>query len=295
MTEKTQSMECRSALYMPGGNPRVLLKGPVLPADAIIIDLEDSVAPANKDIAREQAVHALSQFHYGYRVRALRINAADSPWHEDDVAACVLACPDAIVLPKVETAQDVSALSVLLDKHPALKNTRIWAMIESPLAVLNARSIAECTSEGVRLAALLIGNNDLAVASNMRVTSDRSTLLPWLMHLVAVAHAHGLVILDGVFNDFSDASGFERECSEARAMGMHGKTLIHPSQVAVANEQFMPSPTDVANARRIVDAFSQPEHAGVGVLQIDGRMVERLHLHMAEALLARVARLADRG
>ena len=290
----SELMECRSALFMPASNQRVLLKGVSLPADAIIIDLEDSVAPDSKALAREQARQALREQDYGYRIKALRLNAADSPWYEEDISAAAIGCPDAIVLPKADTVQDVLALSAAMDRYPMLANTRIWAMIESPMAVLNARDIAAAGAQCPRLAALLIGNNDMAKESNMPVSSDRTHLLPWIMHLVAVAHAYKLTLLDGVFNDFADATGFRQECQQGVAMGMHGKLLIHPSQVSVANEVFAPSAEELARAQLIVSAFALPEHADAGVVQIEGQMVERLHLDMALTLLARDRQLAQR-
>jgi len=280
---------------MPASNPRVLLKGPTLSADAIIIDLEDSVAPEKKTVAREQAVQALADHDYGYRIRALRINAADSPWYEDDIAAAAVVCPDSIVLPKADTVADVLALSSAMDSHASLADTRIWAMIESPMAVLNARDIAALGQRCPRLSTLLIGNNDMAKESNMPVSVDRTYLLPWLMHLVAVAHAYKLTLLDGVFNDFADTTGFRAECEQGVIMGMHGKLLIHPSQLGIANEVYAPAPDEIIKANKIVAAFSLSENADAGVLQIDGQMVERLHLAMATALLARAARLASRG
>lgn len=287
-------MECRSALFMPASNQRVLLKGVSLPADAIIIDLEDSVAPDSKALARQQATQALREQDYGYRIKALRINAADSPWYNDDIAAAAVACPDAIVLPKADTAQDVLALSAAMDRFPALASTRIWAMIESPIAVLNARDIAALGAQCPRLSALLIGNNDMAKESNMPVSSSRTHLMPWLMHLVAVAHAYKLTLLDGVFNDFADERGFRQECKQGVAMGMHGKLLIHPSQLSVANEEFAPSAEAVARAQLIVSTFALPENSDAGVVQIDGQMVERLHLDMALTLLARNRQLGHR-
>lgn len=289
---KASTMDCRSALYMPASNQRALLKGPGLPADAIIVDLEDSVGPEEKMQARSQAVAAISANNYSHRIRALRINTADTPWHSDDILAVADARPDVIVLPKVECAADLLRIRERLDQHSGLDGIEIWAMIESPLAILNAPEIASCSSSG--LSALLIGNNDMARASNMPVSSDRTYLVPWLMHLVAVAHANSLALLDGVFNNFADIPGFRCECEQGVAMGMTGKTLIHPSQVVIANEVYSPSGSDIHDAQSIVAAFAQTENAAAGVLQINGRMIERLHLAMAEQLLARVERLNHR-
>lgn len=286
------TLDCRSALYMPASNLRALQKGATLPADAIIIDLEDSVAPDQKTTARKQAVAALQNNDYGYRIRAIRINTADTQWHQDDIAAVAEAKPDVIVLPKVETADDLTNVRQHLNQHAGMEDVQLWAMIETPRAVLNAQEIASCSLSG--LSALLIGNNDMARASNMPVTSDRTYLVPWLMQLVAVAHANSLALLDGVYNNFADISGFQSECEQGIAMGMTGKTLIHPSQISVVNEVFSPAETDIAHAHSVVEAFALTENQNVGVLQINGRMIERLHLDMAEQLLARVERLSHR-
>jgi citrate lyase subunit beta/citryl-CoA lyase len=288
--KRASTMDCRSALYMPASNQRALQKGPNLPADAIILDLEDSVGPDQKELARKQAITVLSESDYGYRIRGLRINPADTQWHADDILTVVSARPDVIALPKVETAQDVRKVREQLSQHSGFDDVEIWAMIESPRAILNAQEIASCSDVG--LSALLIGNNDMARASNMPVTSDRTYLVPWLMQLVAVAHANSLALLDGVYNNFTDVQGFQSECEQAVAMGMTGKTLIHPTQVPIANKVFSPTDVDIVEAQAIVDAFEKPENAEAGVLQISGRMIERLHLAMAMQLLARVERLS---
>lgn len=287
-------VDCRSALYMPASVEKVLAKGPGCAADAVIVDLEDAVAPDAKDMAREQAVKALTEFDYGYRLRALRINAAGTRWHEDDVAAVARSRPDAVVLPKVESADDVRQLGQSLDSLPETSGVALWAMMESPLAVLNAQAIAQCVRECPRLSLFIVGSNDLVREAGMPMGKDRTLLIPWMMTLVAAARAHGLQILDGVFNDFSDIAGLEIECRQGVAMGMDGKTLIHPSQIGTANELFAPAPAAIAEAEAIVAAFADPVNAGAGVVQVQGRMVERLHLDMARQLLKRAARLAAR-
>jgi citrate lyase subunit beta/citryl-CoA lyase len=276
---------------MPASNQRALQKGPTLPADAIVLDLEDSVGPDQKEQARAQAIAAISESDYGHRIRAIRINTADTQWHADDIAAAIQAHPDVIVLPKVEYASDVLHLREKLSQHAGFDDVEIWAMIETPRAILNAANIGSCTDAG--LGALLIGNNDMARAANMPVSSDRTYLVPWLMQLVAVAHANSLALLDGVYNDFKDVSGFTAECEQGVAMGMTGKTLIHPTQVPIANQAYSPAESDIIEAQAIVEAFAKPENAKVGVLQINGRMTERLHLDMATQLLARVERLNE--
>ena len=288
------SFDCRSALYMPASNARVLAKGPVSRADAVIVDLEDSVAPDSKFMARKQAVQVLSEADYGFRVKALRINAAETPWYKDDISAVMKALPDAVVLPKVESATDIASLSDVLDTNSKAADVAIWAMMESTTAIVNASAIAACKNEHPRLSVFLIGNNDLARSSNMPISSDRTYLLPWLMSLVAAAKSHDIGILDGVYNDFRDLAGFTTECAQGVAMGMDGKTLIHPSQVEIANDVFAPSAADIAQARAVVAAFADPANTGAGVLQIDGRMIERLHLSMAESTLARLEKLASR-
>lgn len=287
-------VDCRSALYMPASVEKVLAKGPVCAADAVILDLEDAVAPDAKQVAREQAVRALTQYDYGHRLRALRINAAGTRWHEDDVEAVARSRPDAVVLPKVETADDVRSLSRALDAFPDTGGIALWAMMESPLAILNAQSIAQCVSECPRLSLFIVGSNDLVREAGMPMSKDRTLLTPWLMTLVAAAKAYGLQILDGVFNDFSDSAGLENECRQGLAMGMGGKTLIHPKQIAITNRLFAPSPEAIEQAEAIVAAFDEPGNAGAGVVQVQGQMVERLHLEMAQQLLARAVRLADR-
>lgn len=289
------SIDCRSALYMPASNLRALAKGPVLAADALIVDLEDSVAPVSKSTAREQAVHALQSDGYGHRIRALRVNAGDTQWHADDVDAAARCSVDAIVLPKVESVDDIARLSIAMNQHRELENSAIWAMLESPLAVVNAAAIASSSREYPRLRVFLIGNNDMALASGMPVQSDRTCLLPWLMTLVAAAKAYGLQILDGVYNDFADTEGFEAECMQGVNMGMSGKSLIHPSQLAIANKVFAPSESEIAKAAVIVQTFALPENLDKGAISINGRMIERLHLGMAEQLLLRAQRLKTRG
>lgn len=288
------SIDCRSALYMPASNERALAKGPTLHADAIIVDLEDSVAPELKAVSRDRAVRALQQHDYGYRLKALRVNAPNTPWYQDDIAAAAACSPDAVVLPKVETVNDIAQLSAAMDKFTALSGTTIWAMMESPLSVLNAHAIAASVVSFPRLSVFIIGSNDMARSAGMPVQSDRTYLVSWLMHLVAAAKAFDLHLLDSVYNDFADSEGFQAECVQGVLMGMNGKTLIHPSQLTSANHAFSPSSLDIKNAQAIVAAFSLPENADKGAISIDGRMVERLHLSMANDLLERAQRLSHR-
>jgi len=288
------TIDCRSALYMPASNARALAKGPSLAADAIVIDLEDSVSADNKSMARDQAVKALLQNNYGYRLRVLRVNAANTLWHQDDIEAASRCRLDAIVLPKVDTVDDIARLSGVMDQYPTLANCSVWAMLESVQAVVNANAIAESVALYPRLSMFLVGNNDMARAAGMPVQSDRTYLVPWIMTIVAACKANNLQILDGVYNDFADIEGFENECAQGAAMGMNGKTLIHPTQLAGANRAYSPSQIELESARITVQRFALVENAGKGAISIDGRMVERLHLEMAEDLLKRAQRLCER-
>lgn len=284
---------CRTALYMPANNARAMHKATTLPADAIVIDLEDSVAPSEKVQARESAVAALASQDYGHRLRVVRVNALDTPWFADDMAAVEVAQPDAVLLPKVESADMIIELQRVLDKLDASGSIKLWAMMETPKAVVNATSIASSKQDCARLSTFCIGNNDLARAANMKVTSDRTLLMPWLLQLVLNAKAFDLNILDGVYNDFADLEGFGLECAQGAAMGMNGKTLIHPKQIDLANSAFAPSANDIAEAQLIVDTFGLVENSNAGVVQINGRMVERLHLDMAQNTLIVAKQIAS--
>ena len=288
-------MICRSALYIPASNTRALAKGPALPADALIIDLEDSVTPSSKSQAREHAVHYLKTIEYGYRQRVLRINTADTQWYEDDIAAAARCAPDAILLPKVETVHDISRLSQHMGKHQALAKASIWALMESPGAVINAAAIAASVKHYPRLSLFVVGTNDLVRSAGMKLQTDRTFLLPWLMTLVAATKANGLQILDGVYNNFTDAEGFAAQCAEAVSMGMDGKSVIHPSQLVPVNNAFSPSPEEISEASEIVQAFQEQENTDKGAISLNGRMLERLHLEMAEQLLQRAEQISQRA
>jgi citrate lyase subunit beta / citryl-CoA lyase len=277
----------RSVLYMPGSNARALEKARTLPADAIILDLEDSVAPEAKATAREQVAGALAAGGFGARETIVRINALDTPWWLDDLNAAAKARPDAVLVPKVSTPGNLEDVAERLVDISADHRIRVWAMMETPLAILNAREIAAAAADvETRLAAFVMGTNDLAKETRARLAPGRAPMLPWLMNCVAAARAYGLDILDGVFNDLADADGFARECAQARDMGFDGKTLIHPNQIAACNAAFSPSGEEVAQAKKIIAAFELPENKGKGVVQLDGRMVERLHADMARRTVA---------
>ena len=283
----------RSALYMPGSNARAIEKAKTLAADVVVFDLEDAVAPDMKAQAREQVCTAVQTGGYGRRELVIRINALDTPWGEADLAAAVAAAPDAILLPKVSSAQALAAVG--LGRLGAAERTRIWAMIETPLAILQVEAIASAARDpDTRLDCLVMGTNDLAKDTRARLLPGRAAMLPWLMTALAAARAHGINILDGVYNSLSDADGFRAECEQGRDCGFDGKTLIHPDQIAAANAIFAPSPDEVDSARAIVAAFEQPENAGKGAINLNGRMVERLHAEMAKRVLALAQAIAER-
>ena len=285
----------RSALYMPGSNARALEKAKALAADVLILDLEDSVAPDAKSVARDQVCAAVREGRYGSREVVIRINALDTPWGEDDLAAAAEAAPDAVLIPKISSAETLAAVGLRLRRHGAPERTRVWAMIETPLAILNAESIASAARDvDTRLDCLVMGTNDLAKDTRARLLPGRAAMLPWLMTALAAARAHGIDILDGVYNSLSDEGGFRAECEQGRDCGFDGKTLIHPDQIAAANEIFAPSPDEVASARAIVAAFDRPENAGKGAISLNGRMVERLHAEMAKRVLALAEAMPDR-
>jgi citrate lyase subunit beta/citryl-CoA lyase len=274
----------RSALYMPGANARALDKARTIGADALILDLEDAVAPEAKAMARAQVSAAVSAGGYGRREVVIRVNGIGSPWFADDIAAAVAAAPDAILVPKVSHAEDLVAIGKAVVAAP--QRTRVWAMIETPLAILRIGEIASAaTDPDTRLAVFVVGTNDLVKETRADISTDRGPALYWLSATVTAARAYGLDVLDGVFNDFRNLDGLRRECIEGRRLGMDGKTLIHPDQVAVANEVFAPTAAEIAAARRIVAAFALPENRGSGVITIDGRMVELLHRDMAQRTL----------
>src|SRR5262245_30454869 len=276
----------RSVLYMPGSNARAIEKARTLPADAVILDLEDSVALDAKVSARQQVMDAVSA-GFGAREVIVRINGLDTQWWLDDLNAVAKAKPDAVLVPKVSSPNHLEDVAERLVDISADQKIRVWAMMETPLAMLNARDIATAASDvETRLAAFVMGTNDLAKDTRAKIMPGRAAMLPWLMNCVAAARAFGLDILDGVYNDLSNAEGFARECSEARDMGFDGKTLIHPNQIGPCNAAFSPTTEEIAQANKVIAAFDLPENRDKGVVQLDGRMVERLHADMARRTVA---------
>lgn len=268
----------RSVLYMPAANARALAKARTIDCDAIILDLEDAVAPAAKPAAREAACEAVRSGQYGYRELVVRVNAVGTAWHEDDLAAVCAAGPDAIAVPKVDSAGQVRSLVAAMERLGAPASTRLWAMIETPRAVLDADRILGASE---RLEVAVLGTNDLVNELRAAWTPGRAPLAHALQAVVCAARANGRVVLDGVYNDVHDREGFATECEQGFEWGFDGKTLIHPSQVDVANEIWAPDETAVAEARELIAAFDEALAAGSGVATFRGRMIENLHVEAA--------------
>jgi citrate lyase subunit beta/citryl-CoA lyase len=273
----------RSVLYMPGANERALEKAKGLPADAIIFDLEDAVAPDAKAEARSRVCDAVQSGEYGSRELTIRVNGLDTEWHADDLAAAAEAGPAAVVVPKVGSVADVAAIEAGLEKAGAPDHTAIWAMVETPVAMLSALDIAGASE---RLTVLVMGTNDLAKELHAEHVPGRQPLLTGLGLCLLAARATGKVILDGVYNDIKDPEGFEAECLQGRQMGFDGKTLIHPSQLEPANRVWAPADDAVEDARALIATFEEGIAAGKGVVTHNGRMIENMHVDNARRLIA---------
>ena len=273
----------RSILYMPGSNARALEKAKGLPADGFIFDLEDAVAPDAKELAREQVCAAAQSGAYGGRELVIRANGLDTPWGRDDLTAAAQAAPDAVLIPKVDGPDDIRAAEDILTAAGAPDTTAVWAMMETPRGMLHADAIA---ASSPRLACLVVGTADLVKDLRAEHTADRLPVLPSLGLCVLAARAHGLAVLDGVFIQLDDMDGFAAECGQGRELGFDGKTLVHPKQIAAANEAFAPGREAVDHARRMIAAYAEAEAQGRGVAVLDGRMVEKLHVENAQRLVA---------
>jgi citrate lyase subunit beta/citryl-CoA lyase len=273
----------RSVLYMPGANQRALTKAEGLPADALILDLEDAVAPDAKAEARDRVCEAAASDRYGNREVTIRVNASGTPWHDDDLRAAAAAGPAAVVVPKVESAGAVRGIEKALEAGGAPDHTAIWAMLETPTATLRAEEVCAASE---RLTVLVMGTNDLAKELQAEHVPGRQPLLAGLGLCLLAARATGKVILDGVYNDITDAEGFEAECRQGSQLGFDGKTLIHPGQLDACNRIFAPAADEVDRAGRIIEAFEQAQAEGRGVITVDGRMVENLHVEQARHTLA---------
>ena len=273
----------RSVLYMPGSNERALEKAKTIPADALILDLEDAVAPDAKQTARELVCAAVSSGAYGEKILTIRVNGLDSVWHAEDVTAAVAAGPAAIVVPKVNSADEVRQIETSLDAAGAGGEIAIWAMIESPAAVLHVEEIASASE---RLTTLIMGTNDLIKEMHGLLTPGRLALLTPLSIALLGARAAGVAIVDGVFMDVTDTEGLIAECEQGKVMGFDGKTLIHPGQVEPTNVVFSPSEAEIEHARAVIAAFDEAVDAGKGVATLNGKLIENLHVDEARRVLA---------
>ena len=284
MSEDTRPY--RSVLYVPGSKQRALEKARSLAVDAIILDLEDAVTPEAKPAARHTLGAALAEGGYGARVRIVRINGLDTPWWQDDIAALKECRPDAILLPKVNTPEDIQRLA-----DAVASPIPLWAMLETPLGILNALSIAAHP----RMAGFVVGSNDLAKELNCRFRADRLPLQAALQAVLLASRAEGVIAIDGVYNQFKDAVGLQLECEQGRDLGFDGKSLIHPAQIALANEVFAPSASEIALAQRQIEAFKLASDAGQGVSVVDGTIVENMHAETAQRLLAKAQVIATQS
>ena len=281
----------RSVLYMPAANERALEKAKAIPCDAIIFDLEDAVAPDAKEQARDQAVAAVGSGEYGYRELTIRCNGLDTPWGADDLAAAAVAGPAAVVIPKVSGPGHLGQVTDALEGAGAPDHTMIWAMVETPDAIFDARAIAKFD----RVNVLVMGTNDLVKELYASHVPGRQPLLPHLATALLAARSAGKAILDGVYNDVKDPEGFLAECQQGAQMGFDGKTLIHPSQVEPTNDTWAPSADEIDHAQRVIAAFDEATAEGRGVVTVDGRMIENLHVEQARRTLAAADAIAQRG
>jgi citrate lyase subunit beta/citryl-CoA lyase len=285
----------RSVLFMPATNTRAVEKARSLSVDGVALDLEDSIAPEKKEEARSAAVDAIRAGGFGPREVVMRLNGPTTSWFDADLAAAAAAGPDAILIPKIERPEQLGMIGRRLLELKAPEKTRVWIMMETPLAVLNAHAIAEASRQWkeCRLSCFVLGTNDIQKETRALDHPERLPLLMALQTSVFAARAYGLSILDGVYNNFKDSEGFRRECRQGRVFGMDGKTLIHPSQIDIANEVFGPQPEEVAWARRIISAFELPESQEKGAISLDGQMVELLHLEIAQRTVAMADAIAS--
>ena len=278
----------RSALYLPASNAKALAKARTLAADVVVLDLEDAVAPDRKAEAREAAVAAAREGGFGNRELVIRVNAATTEWGADDMAAAIRSGADAVLAPKISSPDDIARYEAMMADAPAAM--KLWAMIETCACVSQLDAIAACADRG-RLAAFVMGTNDLAKEMRARLTPERTPFLPILSLAVAAARAHGVAVLDGVCNDFRDLDRFRAEAEQGLLFGFDGKTLIHPTQIEPCNAVFTPSAEELAWSRAVIAAFALPESAGKGAIQVEGKMAELLHLEQARQMVAVAERI----
>ena len=285
MTVAARFRPRRSCLYVPGANARAMEKAKSLPADAVILDLEDAVAPDEKAGARDAVLDAVDDRAYGAREVVIRVNALETEWGRDDLNMAVSAGVDAVLVPKITRGKDVRAINRFLNDAGASPELGLWVMIETPLAVLNIKKIAKASAK-TRLSGFVMGTNDLAKELDAEPTPDRLAFLFSLSAALAAARAYGLAAIDGVYNDINNDAGLSAECRQGRVLGFDGKSLIHPAQIETANRAFSPSEAELSHARDVVEAFARPENRGKGVISLKGQMVELLHLQQAERVIA---------
>src|SRR5438067_10425455 len=286
----------RSLLFMPGSNARALEKARVLPADCLILDFEDSVAPDSKAKAREQIAEAIAAKGFGKREIWIRTNSLESPWWADDVAMAGQAKPGGILVPKVSSEDELNKVGDRLRAIGADPSIKVWAMVETARAVLDADKLAAASRDPkTRLAGFVFGPNDISRETRIKMQPGRAAMMPMITQCILATRAHGLEILDGTYSDISNVDGFALECAQGRDLGFDGKTLIHPGQIVACNAIFTPPAEEVAHARRIIAAFERPENASRGAIQLDGQMVERLHADMARRTIAIADAIAATG
>lgn len=284
----------RSCLYMPAANAKALEKAKTLPADVLLLDLEDSVAPETKESARAQLLGVLREGGYGKREIIVRINALSTPWGAADMAAFAEVKPHGLLVPKVSSGEEIVAIDAAMSKAGYSADTALWVMVETPRAILNIAGIA-AAKQGTRLTSFVMGTNDLAKDTRARIAPGRAAFHAALGLAVIAARADGIVAIDGVYNDIADAAGFEVECRQGLEFGFDGKTLIHPSQIETCNAVYAPTAEEIARARAVIDAFASPENAGKGVIKVDGKMTELLHLEEAKRVVAVAEAIAEMG
>ena len=276
----------RSVMFLPGVNAKALEVAETISADVLVFDLEDAVTPDQKETARRMTADAVADREYGGKELVIRINGLDTKWAAADIAAVTPVAPDGILVPKVCRGEDIRRLRAALRAAGADQATKIWAMMETPQAILNAAAIADSGREqGPELAAFVIGTNDLAAETEVRPAKDRSPMIPWLSACVLAGRANDLAVIDGIYNDFNDEAGFFAECAQSRMLGMDGKSLIHPNQVGRCNMAFMPSAEEIDWARGVIAAFDDPVNSGMDVVSYNGRSLERMHARIARRML----------
>lgn len=281
----------RSVLYMPASNAKAIEKARTLDCDAVILDLEDAVAPTEKDAARNAAVSAVEAGGFGRRLVAVRVNSLDTPWGRADLEAFSSVSPDVIIAPKIASADDVNRYNSLMSAMSP--KTKLWIMIETARSIFALEAIAD-VAPNTRLAGFVMGTNDLCKEINSRLMPGRAALLPQICLAATAAKMAGLMIIDGVYNDLQDDAGFERECMQGLEFGLDGKTLIHPRQIDIANRAFSPTPSEIEFSKKVIQAFEDPDNLSLGALKVEGKMVERLHLAQCERLV-RVSEIISGG